>query len=93
MPLRFLDQLSRVLLRSVDGEVDFLLNDGFPPGALPVLQLLQPRMRSGAVVLTDNVGAFPADHRDYLEYVRAPANGLASCALDLNAGSELSVRV
>ena len=79
-------------LRSIEAEVDFLLNDGFPPGALPVLQLLQPHMRSGAVVLADNVGAFPADHRDYLDYVRAPVNGFVSCALDLNEGSEMSVR-
>jgi predicted O-methyltransferase YrrM len=79
-------------LRDLDGPVDFLLNDGFPPAALPVLQLLAPRLRPGAVVLADNVGAFPADHRDYLAWVRAPANGFVSCALDLNEGSEMSVR-
>lgn len=41
-------------LRDVGGEIDFLLNDGFPPYALPVLKLLAPRLRAGAVVVADN---------------------------------------
>ena len=80
-------------LRGLEDEVDFMLNDGFPPGALPVLQLIKPRLRSGAIVLADNVGAFPADHKDYLAWIRDSGNGFISCALDLNDGSELSVRV
>ena len=79
-------------LRSQDTEVDFMLNDGFPPGALPVLQLIKTRLRQGAIVMADNVGVFPADHKDYLAWVRSPGNGFISCALDLNEGSELSVR-
>ena len=80
-------------LKSFTGEIDFMLNDGFPPGALPVLQLIKPKLRRGAIVMADNVGAFPADHRDYLAWTRNPANGFISCGLDLNEGSELSVRV
>lgn len=80
-------------LKSFAGEIDFMLNDGFPPGALPVLQLIKPKLRRGAIVMADNVGAFPADHSDYLAWMRNPGNGFISCGLDLNEGSELSVRV
>lgn len=80
-------------LRSLPQEVDFMLNDGFPPGAVPVLRLVQPWLRCGAIVLADNVGAFPADHQEYLVYVRDPLNGFGSCALDLSEGSEMSMRV
>jgi predicted O-methyltransferase YrrM len=80
-------------LQDLEGPIDFLLNDGFPPYALPVLALVAPRLRPGAVVLADNVGAFKADHANYVEYVRNPANGFCSGLLQMNEGTELSVRV
>jgi predicted O-methyltransferase YrrM len=80
-------------LREIDTPVDFMLSDGFPRFALPVLQLVAPRLRQGAIVVADNVGAFWADHGDYLRWVRDPANGFASSLLPLNEGTELSVRV
>jgi predicted O-methyltransferase YrrM len=80
-------------LRDLEGPVDFMLNDGFPPYALPVLELVSPQLRTGAVVVADNVGAFKADHAEYLEYVRNPSNGFCSGLLQMNEGTELSVRV
>jgi predicted O-methyltransferase YrrM len=79
-------------LGDLDLPVDFMLNDGFPRFALPVLQLVAPRLRPGAIVVADNVGAFWADHGDYLRWVRDPANGFVSSLLPLNEGTELSVR-
>lgn len=84
---------ARETLRDLDGPVDLLLNDGFPPAALPVLQLVAPRLRTGALVVADNVGAFPADHVAYLAWVRDPKNGFRSALLAMNEGTELSVRV
>jgi predicted O-methyltransferase YrrM len=80
-------------LREVEGPIDLLLNDGFPPYALPVLKLLVPRMRAGALVVADNVGAFPADHAHYLSHVRDPANGFLSLRVPLNEGTELTVKL
>jgi predicted O-methyltransferase YrrM len=80
-------------LRDLEGPIDLMLNDGFPPYALPVLELVSPHLRPGAVVVADNVGAFKADHAEYLEYVRDPANGFCSGLLEMNEGTELSVRV
>jgi predicted O-methyltransferase YrrM len=80
-------------LRDLEGPIDFMLNDGFPPYALPILELVSPQLRLGAVVVADNVGAFKADHAEYLEYVRNPTNGFCSGFLKMNEGSEFSVRV
>jgi predicted O-methyltransferase YrrM len=80
-------------LRDLEGPIDFMLNDGFPPYALPVLELVAPRLRPGAVVVADNVGTFKADHVEYLEYVRNPTNGFCSGLLPMNEGTELSVRI
>jgi predicted O-methyltransferase YrrM len=79
-------------LRDLDGPVDFLLCDGFPPAMLPVLKLVAPRIRPGGVVVSDNVGAFWADHSAYLQWVRDPTNGFHSGFLAMNEGTELSVK-
>jgi predicted O-methyltransferase YrrM len=80
-------------LRDLDRPVDFMLNDGFPPYQLPVLQLVAPALRPGAMVVTDNVGAFWANGGPYVDWVRDPANGFQSAMLDMQEGTELSVRV
>jgi len=79
-------------LREVPAPVDMLLCDGFPAGMLPVIKLVAPRLRRGGVVVSDNVGAFWADHSDYLGWLRDPANGFRSAMLSMNEGTELSVR-
>jgi hypothetical protein len=56
-----------------------------------VLKLLEPHLKSGAIVLGEN--AFDSA---YLAYVRDPANGYLSMALpvdDKDRGNEFSVRV
>jgi predicted O-methyltransferase YrrM len=79
-------------LRKDLGQVDFMLNDGFPLRALDVLKLVAPALRPGAVVLTDNVGVFRADYRDYVAYLRDPKNGFASMSIPFRSGTEYSVR-
>lgn len=75
-------------LRDVGGEVDLLLLDGAFSLYFSVLKLIEPRLRTGAFVLAEN-----AFERDYLAYVRDPANGYLSqpVALDEGRGNELAV--
>jgi predicted O-methyltransferase YrrM len=76
-------------LKDVSGKVDLLLVDGAFALYLPVLKLVEPWLRTGAVILGEN--AFdPA----YLDYVRDPANGYISqpLALDEGRGNEFTVR-
>ena len=80
-------------LADLPESIDMLFNDGFPQYALPVLQTVAPKMRTGAVVLSGNAAIFAADHREYLEWVRDPANGFLSTRLALGEGVEFSIRV
>ncbi len=78
-------------LRDIDGPVDFMLSDGFPQYALPVLQLVAPKMRPGAIVVNHNTMAMKGDHVEYVAFVRDPSNGFVSSSITL--AGELSVRV
>lgn len=75
-------------LRRDSGEVDLMLLDGAFPLYLPVLKLIEPRLRNGAFILAEN-----AIDRDYLNYVRNPANGYLSqaVAVDESRGNELTM--
>ncbi len=84
---------ARETLRDLPGEVDFFLNDGFPNAALAVLQCVAPFMRPGAALVTDNVGAFWSNYEAYLAWLADPANGFRSGRLEMNEGTELSVKV
>ncbi|KAL6240362.1 hypothetical protein RBB50_012732 [Rhinocladiella similis] len=71
--------------------IDLLLLDVWTPLALPTLKLVQPRLKHGAVVITDNVGIAKLLYRDFLEYIRDPENGFRSLTLPYSGGLELSV--
>jgi len=79
-------------LKDCGGPVDFLLVDGFPEVARPIIELMAPQLRKGAMVVCDNVGHFPAALAGYLDFVRRPANGFVSTLLPLRGGTELSVK-
>ncbi|KAJ9139018.1 S-adenosyl-L-methionine-dependent methyltransferase [Coniochaeta hoffmannii] len=72
-------------------EVDLLLLDIWTPLALPTLKLIQPRLKRGAVVITDNVGMAKMLYRDFLGYIRDPANGFRTLTVPFSGGLELSV--
>ncbi len=63
-------------LASVDGPVQFVLLDGWKDLYVQVLQLLEPRLAPGALVVADNT-SMPG-LRPYLDYMRDPANGYVS---------------
>ncbi len=79
-------------LKDCGGPVDFLLVDGFPQFARPVIELMAPQLRPGAMVVCDNVGHFPKGMAAYLDFVRRPSNGFVSTLLPLRGGTELSVK-
>jgi predicted O-methyltransferase YrrM len=65
-----------ITLESLDGAIDFILLDGWKDLYLPVIELLEPRLSTGALVVADNASA--ADMKPYLDHVRNPDNGYTS---------------
>ncbi len=72
--------------------IDFVMNDAFPPLALPIMQRLAPYMRPGAIALCGNAVLFPADHEDYVRWMRDPKNGFSSLKFPMKLAGEISVR-
>lgn len=74
------------------GGIDLLLLDGWKDLYLPVLRLLEPRLRPGALVIADDLDIQPELHKPYLDYVRAPESGYVSVELPLGDRIEVSLR-
>lgn len=83
---------ARRTLLDVEGPIDFVLIDSWIPLARPMIEMLAPRLRRGAIVVCDNTGQFSKQYRDYLDYVRSPENGFRSTQIPYRGGLELSVR-
>jgi predicted O-methyltransferase YrrM len=80
-------------LRDVEAPVDLVLLDGWKELYLPMLELLAPKLRPGAVVLGDNIRTFRRALAPYVEYVQSGRNGFASLTLPLADGFEFSVKL
>ena len=80
-------------LRSVPEPLDLVLLDGWKDLYLPVLELLKPRLRPGAVVMGDNIFTFRKSLRPYVEYMQSGENGFESTTLSVSDGFEYSVYV
>jgi predicted O-methyltransferase YrrM len=80
-------------LRDPGGPVDLALLDGWKQIYVPVLELLTPHLRPGAVVVGDNMFTFWRALAPYRAHVRDASKGFQSQTLFLGDGTELSVRL
>jgi len=78
-------------LRELPEPLDLVLLDGWKELYLPVLELVKPKLRPGAVVLADNIFTFRKSLRPYVEHMQSGANGFESTTLRISDGFELSV--
>ncbi|MET0234853.1 MAG: class I SAM-dependent methyltransferase [Kibdelosporangium sp.] len=79
---------ARETLAGVPGPIGLVLLDGWKELCLPVLRLLEPRLKPGALVIGDD-SSFES-MADYLVHVREPANGYVSVAFPVEDGMEVS---
>ena len=79
-------------LKNIEGEVDFVLLDGWPDLVFKVFQLLEPHLKKGAVIAVDDVEGFAPSMQDYLDYVRHPKNGYLSTTIKPSKGMEFTVK-
>ena len=75
----------------VGGDIDMVMLDGAFTLYLPILKLLEPNLKSGALIIGEN--AFE-QAPGYIDYVRDPRNGYLSLPLpfDPSRGNELTIR-
>jgi len=79
--------------RDIPGPVDMVLLDGWKDLYLPIIELLTPRLRPGAIVMADNIFTFKAELRPYVDHMQCGRNGFESTTLKISDGFEYSVRV
>jgi predicted O-methyltransferase YrrM len=82
---------ARETLRDVPGPVDLVLLDGWKDLYLEILALLTPKLRSGSVVLADNIRVFRRALAPYVDHVQSGKNGFRSTTLPLGTGLEYSL--
>jgi predicted O-methyltransferase YrrM len=80
-------------LRDLPEPIDLMLLDGWKDLYLPILELVGPKLRPGAVVLADNIFTFRKSLRPYVEYMQSGRHGFVSTTLHLADGFEYSVYV
>ncbi len=88
--LRVGDALQTLTHLKPDVSVVFL--DGWKNLYLPVLQLLEPVLAPGALIIADDLNLFPDVLKPYLAYVQQPTNGYISVTIPIGDAMELSVR-
>src|SRR5579875_2463571 len=76
-------------LRVIDGPVDLLFLDGWKDLYLPVLKLLEPALRSEALVVADDLDKYREAHKPFLEFITNPANGYVS--IEIPVGDRLAL--
>lgn len=84
---------ARHTFQSIESPVDLVLLDGWKEMYLPILQLLAPKLRQGAVVLADNIFTFRKSLRPFVEYMQSGKNGFVSTTLRISDGFEFSVYI
>jgi predicted O-methyltransferase YrrM len=76
-------------LESLDGSVDFVVLDGWKDLYMPVLELLEPRLSPGTLVVADNTSM--AELAPYVDYVRDPANGYVSVSFPARDSDSMEI--
>ena len=72
------------------GPVDFLLLDSWIPLVRPVMDVVAPQLRPGAMVVCDNVQLYAKEYADFIALARNPANGFRSVMLSHEGGPSRS---
>lgn len=82
----------RETLKVIEGPIDFLLVDIWTPLARPVMELVGPHLRAGAIVIADNTDTYRIAYGEYFDYLGNPANGFSTMTLPFDGGLEMSVK-
>jgi predicted O-methyltransferase YrrM len=86
---------ARETLRELPGPVDLLLLDGWLDLRLPILSLVEPSLRRGALVIVDDIDLYPgsAFNQGFVDHVNDPANGYLSVRLPVHQGVQVCLKL
>lgn len=77
---------------SLASEKDFSLFSHTHTVALPILKLLEPALKPGAVMFVDNVATKNSPYKDLYAYIDDPANGWTNIVLPYTNGFGMAVK-
>ncbi|MEU6425497.1 class I SAM-dependent methyltransferase [Microbispora sp. NPDC046973] len=86
---------ARETLKDLPEPVDLLLLDGWLDLRLPILKIVQPRLRPGALVIVDDIDLYSGRDfaQGFLDYVNDPANGFLSLRLPVHQGVQVCLKL
>ena len=81
--------------KGFEGPIDFILFDIWIEAVRPMLDILEPRLRPGAVICVDNTGSEwgRKNYAALFEVLEDPAHGFRTMTLPFSGGFELAVKV
>ena len=59
--------------------------------ALPALKAVRPKLRTGAMIISDNTTMARAGYKEFFEYVHDPKNGFKTMTTPFKGGLEVTV--
>ncbi|NLH16221.1 MAG: methyltransferase domain-containing protein [Phycisphaerae bacterium] len=83
-------------LPTIEGPVDFVFIDAKKDDYFKYLKLIEPKLKSGAVVVADNVIQSARDMKDYLDYVQTSPNYdtvIIRSSMEKNDGMAISYKI
>ncbi|MCZ0978245.1 class I SAM-dependent methyltransferase [Streptomyces diastatochromogenes] len=86
---------ARETLKDLSGPVDLVLLDGWLDLRLPILRVVEPRLRPGALVVIDDVDLDIGRgvYEEFRAYIDDPANGYLSVTLPVHQGVQLALKL
>jgi predicted O-methyltransferase YrrM len=86
---------ARETLLDLPEPVDLLLLDGWLDLRLAILNLVEPRLRPGALVIVDDIDLYPDDefNKGFVDHINDPANGYLSMRLPVHQGVQLCFKL
>jgi predicted O-methyltransferase YrrM len=83
-------------LPTIEGPIDFAFLDALKKDYLKYLQLIEPKLKVGAVVVADNVIKSAKEMKDYLDYVQTSPNYdtvIIRSSMDKDDGMAISYKI
>ncbi|KAI1386762.1 S-adenosyl-L-methionine-dependent methyltransferase [Hypoxylon trugodes] len=85
--------LRETLKVNLPPHIDFLLLDIWTPLALPTLKLVQPNLKIGATIVTDNTIEAAKGYEELVAYLGDPSNGFKTTTAPYSGGLLIAVYV